>query len=329
MANDALYGYAPKKENQSEDYPYGNRLDRLNPYEFRKGMDYELTNLGCSRLAESSLEEREKATESVLKNLEENNGYYTSLITYETTFRGNDKAPTFKQWLAEQDDVRMQEVDYKFKGDKMEELKETIKSKVRKMILENDDLIDKDIKLDLDGVPTVDSDENPDLMKNLKQFKTDDSEKVKEAAKEAPDVKGAKGKAKQLKSLDKEKEALSKEKEKCQVAFEKPLARYKDGKLTSSEYTEQTKEHTARIKEINVRLKEIEKEIEEIDLAERLGRREVAKSMMEKATHLEILEIIKEAGISLHEGSEGVKAYYEIAKTAYQEGFMAGLHKNK
>jgi len=36
----------------------------------------------------------------------------------------------------------------------------------------------------------------------------------------------------------------------------------------------------------------------------------------------------KEAGISLHEGSEGVKAYYEIAKTAYQEGFMAGLHKN-
>ena len=413
MANDAFYGYSPDSKKEAD----GNRLDRLNPYEFRKGMDYELTNLGCSRLAESSVEEREKATESVLKNLEENGGYYTSLITYETTFKGVDKAPTFKQWLAEQDDVRMQEVDYKFKGDKMEELKETIKSKVRKMILENDgrevnkskltqllrsdikkakdkgddkmhsilksylpklknsksdqaaisilknldtklskafgedfeivnsylaegkrfkkmilendDLIDKDIKLDLDGVPTVDSDENPDLMKNLKQFKTDDSEKVKEAAKEAPDVKGAKGKAKQLKSLDKEKEALSKEKEKCQVAFEKPLARYKDGKLTSSEYTEQTKEHTARIKEINVRLKEIEKEIEEIDLAERLGRREVAKSMMEKTTHLEILNIIKEAGISLHEGSEGVKAYYEIAKTAYQEGFMAGLHKNK
>jgi len=50
--------------------------------------------------------------------------------------------------------------------------------------------------------------------------------------------------------------------------------------------------------------------------------------MMEKDTHMAILEIIKEYGISLREGSNGVKAYYEIAKTAYQEGFMAGLHKN-
>jgi hypothetical protein len=411
MANNAFYGYSPNPTKEVD----GNRLDKLNPYEFRKGMDYELTNIGCSRLAESSIEDREKATESVLKNLEENGGYYTSLITYETTFRGNDKAPTFKQWLAEQDDVRMQEVDYKFKGDKMEELKETIKSKVRKMILENDgrevnkskliqllrndikkakdkgddkmysilkshlpklknsksdqaaisilkdldtklskafgedfeivnsylaegkrfkkmilendDLIDKDIKLDLDGVPTVDSDENPDLMKNLKQFKTDDSEKVKEAAKDAPDVKGAKGKAKQLKSLEKEEASLGKEKIRCQAAFEKPLAKYKDGKLTSSEYTTQTKEHTDKIKEINSRLKEIEKEKDDINLSEKLGRREVAKSMMEKSTHLEILNIIKEAGVSLNEGSAGIKVHYEIAKTAYQEGFMAGIHK--
>ena len=48
---------------------------------------------------------------------------------------------------------------------------------------------------------------------------------------------------------------------------------------------------------------------------------------MEKDTHMAILEIIKEYGVSLREGSQGVKAYYEIAKTAYQEGFMAGLHK--
>ena len=51
--------------------------------------------------------------------------------------------------------------------------------------------------------------------------------------------------------------------------------------------------------------------------------------MMEKATHLEILDIIKEAGINLREGADGIKVYYEIAKTAYQEGFMAGLQKNK
>ena len=166
MANNAFYGYTPKKdENQM-----GNRLDRINPYEFRKGMDYELTNLGCSRLAESSVEEREKATESVLKHLGENGGYYTSLITYETTFRGVDKAPTFKTWLAGQDDARMQEVDYKFKGDKMEELKETIKSRVRKMILENDELIGDETELDLDNAIDVAFEENPDLMNNLNQF---------------------------------------------------------------------------------------------------------------------------------------------------------------
>jgi len=59
MANDKYYGYSPKKE----EIP--TKLDRVNPYEFRKGMDYELTAVGVSRLAESTPEEREKATESV------------------------------------------------------------------------------------------------------------------------------------------------------------------------------------------------------------------------------------------------------------------------
>ena len=49
---------------------------------------------------------------------------------------------------------------------------------------------------------------------------------------------------------------------------------------------------------------------------------------MEKDTHIAILEIIKEYGISLREGSDSIKPYYEIAKIAYQEGFMAGLHRN-
>ena len=43
--------------------------------------------------------------------------------------------------------------------------------------------------------------------------------------------------------------------------------------------------------------------------------------------YLQDNKVIKEAGVSLREGSEGVKMYYEIAKTAYQEGFMAGLKK--
>ena len=62
MANNKLYGYTPKSSNEKE----GNRLDRLNPYEFRKGMDYELTAMGCYRLAESTIEERETATEKVI-----------------------------------------------------------------------------------------------------------------------------------------------------------------------------------------------------------------------------------------------------------------------
>ena len=61
MANDKYYGYSPKPKKGSVGISYGtdNRLDRVNPYEFRKGMDVELTSLGVSRLAESTPEERE------------------------------------------------------------------------------------------------------------------------------------------------------------------------------------------------------------------------------------------------------------------------------
>ena len=97
--------------------------------------------------------------------------------------------------------------------------------------------------------------------------------------------------------------------------------------MTADQYRAKSKTLVDRNKEIVNRVKEIEKEKEEIALKEKLDRREVAKTMMEKDTHMAILEIIKEYGISLREGSQGVKAYYEIAKTAYQEGFMAGLHK--
>ena len=130
MANNKFYGYTPKKDERITDWEsksrVGNRLDRVNPFEFRKGMDYELTAIGCSRLAESTIEEREKATESVLKNLDTHDGYYTSLITYETLFRNEVegiKKPPFKTWLSEQDELRMIEVDKKYKNDKMTEPK--------------------------------------------------------------------------------------------------------------------------------------------------------------------------------------------------------------
>ena len=55
MANDKYYGYSPKEETRKPSTgvtDVGTRLDRVNPYEFRKGMDYELIALGCSRLAD-------------------------------------------------------------------------------------------------------------------------------------------------------------------------------------------------------------------------------------------------------------------------------------
>ena len=105
------------------------------------------------------------------------------------------------------------------------------------------------------------------------------------------------------------------------------MNKYKDGKMSADEYRKKSKELVDRNKEIVARVKEIEKEKDEIALKEKVDRREVAKTMMERDTHMEILNIIKEAGVSLREGSEGVKMYYKIAKVAYQEGFMAGLKK--
>ena len=299
MANNKLHGYTPKTTD-------GQDLDKFNPYEFRRGMDYELTSMGVSRLAESTPDEREKATESVLKNLKEYGGYYTSLTTYEVAYRNTDKKPTFKQWLSEQDNYKMQEVkrgdkDSKHKEDKMTELKEAIKKEIKNILSE------------------VSS-------KEAAQINKADAKAKKKA--ETDSITTAKGKAKKLAALEKESSKLTAERTKLHDFQSGPLAKYKDGKISSSEYKEVTKDSVKRIKEIIARLKDIEDEKEEITLAEKMGRREVAKTMMEKDTHMEILNIIKEAGVNLREGADGIKMYYEIAKTAYQEGFMAGVNKN-
>ena len=302
MANNRLHGYTPKTVNEKD----GNRLDKFNPYEFRRGMDYELVDMGCARLAESTVDEREKATETVLKNLEEHGGYYTSLTTYEVTYRNTDKKPAFKKWLSEQENFKMQEVkpgdkDSKHKEDKMVELKEAITKEIKNILGEAKD-------------------------KEAEKINKADAEK--EVSDEKSASKGAKGKEKAIAALEKEIEKLKAEKDKNKDKLSAPLKRYKDGKLTADEYRKLSDATVKRNKEIVARLGEIEKEKEAISLNEKLGRREVAKTMMEKDTHMAILEIIKEYGISLREGSQGVKAYYEIAKTAYQEGYMEGLQKN-
>ncbi len=313
MANNKYAGYTPKKEETlpNKGIPgSGNRLDRVNPYEFRKGMDYELTKMGCSRLAESTIDEREKSTEAVLKNLEEHGAYYSALIQFEAGMNqgGKINESSFKKYLESYTSERgdgMKEVKNAFKtgkmedadhkDDKMTELKEAITQEIKNILSE--------AKKDKDE---PESDEDTD----------------KKASK------GAKGKEKALAALDKEIEKLKAEKDKNKDKLSAPLKRYKDGKLTADEYRKLSDATVKRNKEIIKRLGEIEKEKETISLSEKLGRREVAKTMMEKDTHMAILEIIKEYGISLREGSEGVKAYYEIAKTAYQEGFMEGLQKN-
>ena len=118
MANNKLYGYTPKKEELTvgwENGPKtsGNRLDKVNPYEFRKGMDYELTAIGCMRLAESTIEERKKATESVLKNLESHPAYYSGLIQFEAGMNhaGKIDGKNFKTWLKDHFEInKMQEI---------------------------------------------------------------------------------------------------------------------------------------------------------------------------------------------------------------------------
>ena len=325
MANNKLYGYTPKMRKPSSDKGkayaglekgktyenLGNRLDRVNPYEFRKGMDYELIALGCSRLAESTPEEREKATESVLKNLDEHQAYYSALIQFEGGMNQGSKIneSSFKKYLEAYTSERgegMVEVDKEIKDDKMVDAKpndlNTIKMKTIQPLKE---AISQEIK-------------------NILSEKKGDDDDAKDEKKVS---KGAKGKDKKLKALDKEIEKLEKEKDKNKAKLQPDLKKYKDGKMTADQYRAKSKTLVDRNKEIVNRVKEIEKEKEEIALKEKLDRREVAKTMMEKDTHMAILEIIKEYGISLREGSQGVKAYYEIAKTAYQEGFMAGLHK--
>jgi len=148
MANNRFYGYQPKVEKGSVGVPYGEDLKmvNVNPYEFKKGMDFELTTLGCSRLRESSIEEREKSTEKVLKNLEKHNAYYSALIHYQTEYRNSAEGqikPTFNKWLKEFfSETEMKEVGQSYKTDKMVELKEAIKSQVRKKLLEREDTDD-------------------------------------------------------------------------------------------------------------------------------------------------------------------------------------------
>ena len=308
MANNKYAGYTPTPS--KEKFEMGNRLDRVNPYEFRKGMDYELTKMGCSRLAESTLEEREKSTEAVLKNLDEHGAYYSALIQFEGGMNHGSKITetNFKKFLESFTlGDGMTEVTKEIKDDKMTEPKYDSKEYTKEF---KTDMLKEAIK---NQIKTV--------LEAKKEKEMSDDEKDKKAKKGQGKIE------KKTAALDKEIEKLEKEREKNKTKLQPALNKYKDGKMTADEYRKKSKELVSRNKEIVARVKEIEKEKEEIALREKMDRREVAKTMMERDTHMELLKIVKEAGVNLKEGSHGVKMYYEIAKTAYQEGFMAGLKK--
>ena len=141
--NDQFYGYKPRKEEskvgwQNNSMGQGTRLDRVNPYEFKKGMYYELGKMGTS-LRESEEVQREKATENILKNLKDIPAYYSMMEHYETVIRNIEgRKPSFKSFIKEMGEYSMKEVKEKFTVDKMKEIKlrESVRTEVRNIINE-------------------------------------------------------------------------------------------------------------------------------------------------------------------------------------------------
>ena len=315
MANDKYYGYSPKKETQKPSTgvtDVGTRLDRVNPYEFRKGMDVELTSLGVSRLAESTPEEREKATETVLKNLEEHGGYYSALVHYMTEFRNSDSKPNFKTFLKEfYGDTAMKEVTDK-KDNQMEEPKYDKKTYTTEFKGATEQLKEA-IKAEIKNILFEEEDKEPSKKQVKKDKKAMSLAKTKET----------------LLNKKKDKEALE---DKRKDAFEayKDKIKNLDPKQAKKEFDRYKKKEapiTAKIKDIDAEIKALDKTLEEAKETEREMRYEVAKTMMGKDIHMEILKMIKELGVPMTE-TAGVKMYYEVAKMAYMEGLTAGMKKN-
>ena len=300
MANNKLHGYNPDPSKEVE----GNRLDRLNPREFRMGMDYELTLVGCSRLAESTDEDRRTATETVLKNITEHNGYYSNLIHYNTTFRGADKKPSFKKWLSEQEETQMKEVDKTYKNDKMTELKEAIKSEIKNILSEFKEEVDP-----------------------KKAAKINKADAKKDAAEKTAPISNAKSKAKELAKLNDDEQKAKDKKKELQNKFKPLMAKYnEDGNKQA--YLDAVGDIPNQIKDLNAELKDFIKQREDVDLKEKQDKKDVATLAMDKDTHMALLEIIKEAGVDLREGSGAIRTHYEIAKSAYMEGLTAGMKVN-
>jgi len=338
MANDKFYGYSPKPKKGSVGVPYGNdnRLDRVNPYEFRKGMDYELATIGISRLNESTPEQRQQSTDKVLKNLGNFPAYYSCKIQYETEYRNTQgKKPSFNKYLKEKYENKMKPVDQTYKNDKMVALKEAIKNEIRSILSEKMDPVGKeDGDINNDGK----KDKTDDYLKNKRDAisKAVGKKSVKEDDDDAPDdddvakkaTKSAKKKAKGVKGIEKEIAAKKDEKKALKAKIDPLIAKFKDKSLDKDSYMKKVGDTPKRIKALNDEITKLEKSLDAALVKETDDMREVAATAMGRDVNRRLLEIIKESGASLHEGAAGVKMHYDIARKAYMEGLTAGLNKD-
>ena len=332
MANKKYYGYSPKPKKKSIGVPYGNdnRLDRVNPYEFKKGMDYELSTIGISRLNESTPEQRQQSTDKVLKNLGTHPSYYSCKIQYETEYRNfQGRKPSFNKYLKEMEEYKMKPVDKEYKNDKMVALKEAIKNEIRSILSEKMDPVGKeDDDINNDGKV----DKTDDYLKNKrkaiskaigkKSVKEDDDD---ETAKKA--TKGAKKKAKGIKTIEKEIDKLKDEKKKLKDKIAPLIADFKSKKIDKDKYLKKVGDTPKKIKDINDDISKLEKDLDAAIVKERDDMREVASTAIDTDIKKRLLEIIEESGVALNEGAAGVKTYYDIARNSYMEGLTAGLNR--
>tara|TARA_R110002167_G_scaffold188155_1_gene389568 strand:- start:24 stop:1091 length:1068 start_codon:yes stop_codon:yes gene_type:complete len=353
MANNKLAGYTPdssKQKREGGSTEINNRLDRFNPYEFRKGMDYELTSIGCARLAESTIEEREKSTETVLKNLEEHQAYYSALIQYTIGMNqaGQINKMTFKKYLEENfpntAGTGMIEVTKEFKNDKMTDvkpkdintikmktvqpLKEAIKREIAKLLLEgkeeeddfdgpDDDALEKDIKKQMGRKKRKDrGDELDDELNAIKKAKDDFEEKHEKAKEKAfPTYQKNKDTAVYKKALSLKDKDINNLKSLANKYTGRDGGYNVPANVTYKEaITLLGKRVTANKREQEQFLKDTLKE-----------KRNVSKMEMTREDHMRLLEIIKEYGVDLREGSENIRMHYEIAKASYLEGIAKGM----
>jgi uncharacterized protein YoxC len=338
MANDKFYGYSPKPKKGSIGVPYGNdnRLDRVNPYEFRKGMDYELATIGISRLNESTPEQRQQSTDKVLKNLGTYPAYYSCKIQYETEYRNvQGRKPSFNKYMKEKYENKMKPVDQEYKNDKMVALKEAIKNEIRSILSEKMDPVGKeDGDINNDGK----KDKTDDYLKNKRKAisKAIGKKSVKEDDDDAPDdddvakkaAKSAKKKAKGVKGIEKEIAAKKEEKKSLKAKIDPLIAKFKDKSLDKDAYMKKVGDTPKKIKALNDEIAKLEKDLDAALVKETDDMREVASTAMGRDVNRRLLEIIKESGANLHEGAAGVKMHYDIARKAYMEGLTAGLNKD-